>query len=226
MDRRNFIRASASLPLAAVTTTQPSLAAQTPTDEAVRRLHENLNPKIQHARDVALDILKPTPGELERGLRVHAESVVFDSYGFSPRAAIDGDALAAQISAGASAIEIKDLREDMGMTRYVHDPTEQREYMDAWRASGVTCIFQNAGEEGQDALRLLKRLARFTFATDILHDFVAKAAVPDDVVAAKEAGHHCLYLTGNGVPLTQDNGFLVPDELRYRADLSISSASA
>ena len=34
-----------------------------------------------------------------------------------------------------------------------------------WRpASGVTRIFQNAGEEGEEPTRLMKRLARFTYA--------------------------------------------------------------
>ena len=73
---------------------------------------------------------------------------------------------------------------------------------------------QNAGEEGQDPLRLLKRLARFTFATDMLRETVSKAAVPEDIEEAKREGRHCLYLTGNGVPLTQE-WVSVPDELRY-----------
>ena len=100
------------------------------------------------------------------------------------------------------------------MTRYVSDPAEQREYRDAWRSSGVTCIFQNAGEEGQDPLRLIKRLARFTYATDMLQEVVSKAAVPDDILTAKKQRRHSLYFTGNGVPLTQQ-WVSIPDELRY-----------
>ncbi|MCA9154259.1 MAG: membrane dipeptidase [Planctomycetales bacterium] len=177
-------------------------------------LTERLNPGIQQNREVALSLLKPTAKQLEHGLRLHAESLVFDAYAFSPRAAVDGDALAAAVEAGASDIELKDLREEMSMTRYVTDPVEEQEYRAAWRASGVTCIFQNAGEEGQDPLRLIKRLARFTYATDLLRGFVAKAAVPSDVEDAKREGRHCLYFTGNGVPLTQQ-WVSVPDELRY-----------
>ena len=72
----------------------------------------------------------------------------------------------------------------------------------------------DAGQEGQDPMRLVKRLARFTFLTDNLASHVAKAVNPDDIVLAKEEGRHCLYLTGNGVPLVQD-WETVPDELRY-----------
>ncbi len=211
--RRKFIAAaSASSVLLACGSRGPAQDATGLSGTAM--LTERLNPKISAARETALRILKPSPKVLERGLQLHAESLVFDSYAFSPRAAVDGDALAKAADAGASAIELKDMREDMAMTRVATDPVEQQEFRDAWRASGVTCIFQNAGEEGQDPMRLIKRLARFTFVTDLMRGFVSKAAVPDDVVAAKKEGRHCLYLTGNGVPLTQQ-WVSVPDELRY-----------
>ena len=212
MKRRTFLKAVAAL--SSASGLQLGRAGQLDETSGVADLTERLNPKIQQAREVALDILKPSKKELERGFRLHAESLVFDAYGFSPRAAVDGTSLAAAIEEGASDVELKDLREEMSMTRYVHDAAERQEYRDAWRASGVTCIFQNAGEEGQDPLRLMKRLARFTYATDMLRDLVSKAAVPDDIVEAKRRRRHCLYLTGNGVPLTQQ-WVSVPDELRY-----------
>ena len=78
----------------------------------------------------------------------------------------------------------------------------------------MTCVFNNAGEEGQDPLRLIKRLARHTYTTDLMRGFVFKAAVPGDIVTAKREDRHCFYLTGNGVPLTQQ-WLSVEDELRY-----------
>lgn len=213
MKRRTFLKAAGGISMANVTRPGQGRESSAETSGVVA-LTDRLNPKIQQLREVALSILKPTEQELTRGLRLHADSLVFDSYSFSPRAAIDGEALKAAIEDGASDLELDDLREEMSMTRYVHDLAERREYREAWRASGVTCIFQNAGQEGQDPLRLMKRLARFTYATDILRHFVSKAAVPDDIVEAKQQGRHCLYLTGNGVPLTQQ-WVSVPDELRY-----------
>lgn len=210
MDRRGFLQSSVGATLAGAA----AVAQEEANADPVAAMTERLNPKIQAAREVGLRILKPTKKELERGLRLHAESLVFDAYGFSPRAALDGDALAAAVEAGASEVELDDMREEMGMIGCVGNADEQREYLEAWRASGVTCIFQNAGEEGQDPMRLIKRLARFTFVTDMMRDQVAKAATPDDVEAAKKEGRRCLYLTGNGVPLTQD-WLSVPDELRY-----------
>ena len=209
MDRRSFLQTTA---VASGLTTAAGLAQDE--TNSVSALTERLNPTIQQARKVALSILKPSAKELQRGLELHAESVVFDSYGFAPRAAIDGDAMKTLIEAGGSNAEIQDLREEMTMTRCATDDVEQTEFRAAWRASGVTCIFQNAGEEGQDPMRLIKRLARFMLVTDVMKDFVSKAVVPDDVLEAKRAGRHCLYFTGNGVPLAQQ-WQTIPEELGY-----------
>ncbi len=162
------------------------------------------NGAIQAAREVALDVLKPTRAQLERGMALHAQSLVVESYGFMPRAAIDGTEVARRIEEGASATEIQDMLEDQGMTRYVTVEAERKQYLDAWRASGVTCIIQNAGEEGSAPMRLIKRLARYTYVTHFLRGHVSQAVEPDDIVAAKKAGRHCVYMTGNGVPVPQD----------------------
>ena len=221
-DRRGFLRSSLGLSLAGasvlggpgrsadagsqkVSGKKPSSASTQPS---------RINTKIQHARDVALSILKPSKKDLDRGLELHANSLVFDAYGFAPRAALDGDAMRGAVEDGASNIELNDMREEMSMTRCVSDPIERAEFLDAWKAAGVTCIFQNAGEEGQDPMRLIKRLARFTFVTDMLRESIVKAATPDDVAEAKNQGKHCLYLTGNGVPVTQQ-WVSTHDELRY-----------
>ncbi len=172
------------------------------------------NEIIEQARLLGMQVLKPSDRDLQHGLELHAESVVFDVYGFSPNAAVDGDRLADAVKAGASDVELQDLEEDMRMTRYVTNAAERAEYLQAWEASGVTCVFQNAGEESSIPLRLLKRLARFTYSTDHLREVVSKAVTPDDIVAAKEQRRRCLYFTGNGIPLVGDT-VSVADELRY-----------
>ncbi len=172
------------------------------------------HPKIIAARDAALEVLQPTPAQLQRGLELHYQSLVFDTYAFAPRAALDGEAFAQAANEGASDAELQDLREEMSMTRAGTVPEERAELAEAFRCAGVTCIFQNAGEEGQDPLRLIKRLARFTYLTDTARSVLMRAALPEDVEAAHRAGKHCLYLTGNGVPLAQQWNS-VEDELAY-----------
>ncbi|QDT07310.1 Membrane dipeptidase (Peptidase family M19) [Rubripirellula lacrimiformis] len=218
LSRRQFahsLGAVSALSLSAVSPgARRAFAQDDNSNGPVQALTSRSNPKIQKSRDTALSILKPSKAELDRGLKLHAESIVFDAYGFGPRASVDGDALAAAVQAGASGAELKDLREEMTMTRFVTDQVEQQEFRDAWRASGVTCVFNNAGEEGQDPLRLIKRLARHTYTTDLMRGFVFKAAAPNDIVTAKRENRHCYYLTGNGVPLTQQ-WVSVADELQF-----------
>lgn len=206
LHRRAFLKSSLAASLAS--------AVVLPGQSAISDEPEITNEKIKQAREQALAVLKPSKKDLQHGLELHKNSIVFDAYGFAPRAALDGDAMALAVQKGASQIELEDMREEMSMTRCVTDAIERREFMEAWRASGVTCIFQNAGQEGQSPMRLIKRLARFTFVTDMLGDFVGKAATPQDVAKAKKQGRHCLYFSGNGVPLTQQ-WVSVEDELRY-----------
>lgn len=162
------------------------------------------NPKIREARELSISLLKPSARDLAKGLELHGDALVVDAYGFAPRAAVDGLKFKESVDAGASEAELSDLREDMSMTRWATDTVERNEFLDAMRAAGVSCIFQNAGEEGSDPLRLIKRLARFTHATDLARDDCAKAVRPSDVEDAKKRGGHCLLFSGNGVPLRQE----------------------
>ena len=173
----------------------------------------SLKPKIREARELALSLLKPSARDLARGLELHADALVVDAYGFAPRAAVDGLKFKEAVEAGVSEAELVDLREDMSMTRWATDTVERNEFLDAMRAAGVTCIFQNAGEEGSDPLRLIKRLARFTYATDLARDDCAKAVRASEVEEAKKRGKHCLLFSGNGVPLRQE-WESIRDELR------------
>ena len=159
------------------------------------------NPVIAAARDAGLAVLQPSQADLHRGLTLHHESFVFDFYGFAPRAALDVGQMTAAIQAGASPQELDDLTEELAMLGALQQPAERRELAEAFACSGVTALFQNAGEESQDPLRLLKRLARFTHLGDQLREHLVRATAPDDLTAARTNGKHALYLTGNGVPL-------------------------
>lgn len=173
-----------------------------------------MNEAVRRAREVALGILQPSERDLAHGLELHANSLVVDAYGFSPSSAVDGEAVKEAVEAGASDSELQDLLEDMRMTRCVTDAREREEFVGAWEAAGVNCIVQNSGEEGQAVDRLLKRLARFTYLTDMMPEVVSKAVRPADILAAGTAGKRCLYFTGNGVPLAQ-SWESAESELRY-----------
>ena len=160
-----------------------------------------------------MSLLKPTQAQLDQAWDLHFGSLVFESYGFAPRFALDAERLNAAIKEGASSDELSDLREAMSMNRGVKNERERQEFFEAFHAAGVTCIFQNAGEEGNDPLRLIKRLAHFTHATDLMKPGLAKVTTAEEIEALKKAGNVGLCFTGNGVPLSQ-SWVSVRDELR------------
>lgn len=173
-----------------------------------------MDKEIKECWDLALSKLKATKKEIEKGLEIHKESIVWDAYGFAPVSTINSKVLKKEIEEGATGIEIQDLKEDMMQTGYIIDKKEREIYLKAWGVSGVTCIMQNAGEEGNSVQVLIKRLARFTFATDMLKPLVRKVVSPEEVIIAKKEKAHCLCLSLNGVPLT--NQFIsVEDEIKY-----------
>ena len=173
-----------------------------------------MNPRIEEAREMGLSVLQPSRRDLERGLELHADALVCEAYGFAPRGAMDENALFDAIESGAPAEEYDEFRENMTQLGPGLDPAQRDEVEAAWEASGVTCICQNAGHTSHSPNRVLRRLARFTHLTDLLSDFVFRAATPEDIAAAKGQGRRCLYMTTCGVPLEQ-RWVSVEDELQH-----------
>jgi hypothetical protein len=69
--RRLFLQSVAGGALGGLTGSLPPTIADD--DHSTSPLTDRLNPTMQTARDTALNILKPSPKELERGLRLHAD---------------------------------------------------------------------------------------------------------------------------------------------------------
>ncbi len=173
-----------------------------------------MDDRIVEAREIGLALLKPSRKQLEHGLELHRASTVVESYGFAPRGRVNGDALRSAIEQGASELELQDILEQSLLAGFLEDDSVQAEIMEAWEAAGVTCIGQNAGEEGQSIERLIKRLAWLTRVTDDIPHLIGKATTPADIRRAKAESRHCLYFTANGVPLPED-WVSVQDEMRY-----------
>jgi len=172
------------------------------------------NPKIKMARETAMKLLKPSDRDYKHGMELHKNSLVIEPYGFSPMSAFDGDRIKELIESGGTDEEVIFMREDMRRTNCIIDDAERKEFNQAWVASGVDCVFQNAGEESNSIEIILQRLGWFTFSTDMLSDYMFKAVTPGDIVRAKESGKRCLYFSSNGVPLPQ-NWHSVEQELLY-----------
>ncbi|MCM8772329.1 MAG: dipeptidase [Candidatus Omnitrophica bacterium] len=173
-----------------------------------------MNKEVKKCWDIALNILKPSRKEFEKGIKIHKESIVWDAYGFAPLYYFKSKEIEKIVKDGASEIEMLDLKEEITQTGYLKDFSTREEFLKIWETAGVTCITQNAGEESNLIEILIKRLARFIWLTDLLKPSLRKITSPEEVIVAKKANAHCLCLTTNGVPLT--NQFIsVEDEIKY-----------
>src|SRR4051812_25384915 len=91
--RRRLLKAACAGPVAGLLAHGPkSLAAAD---------RPPFNSAIDKAWQSGLAALKPSAKDLEHGLELHADAIVFDCYGFSPRSAVDGDKLAQAAAQGA-----------------------------------------------------------------------------------------------------------------------------
>jgi membrane dipeptidase len=182
------------------------------TDFGIDRVDSN--PKIKRARDIGLEILNPSKKDYEHGMELHKNSLVVEPYGFAPFSAYDGDRIKKIIESGGSDKEIVFAIEDMRRTHFLTNEKELAEITQAWLASGVDCIFQNAGEESNSIEVILQRLGWFTFVTDMHSSFIFKAVTPNDIAKVKQEKKRCLYFSSNGVPIPQ-NWRSVEEELLY-----------
>lgn len=169
---------------------------------------------IQQTRNVALSLLKPSAKELEHGLELHRECLVAESYGLFLQAPVDSDRLNELTNEGASDLEFQDTAEEMRVLGWLKTEELRRLYREAWEASGVDCTFVNAGEEGNDPMVLIKRLARYVRHCDEMPEFQGKALTVAGIKALRAEGKRALCLCPNGIPLT-GNLSTAEDELRY-----------
>ncbi len=160
-----------------------------------------MTPRIEQCRDAALAVLKPSKRDLEHGLELHRDALVWDAYAFAPSGALPPDYAATLAQETPGRDERTNLLEQYRQVDFLEDPERRAEYQAAWQAAGVDCVFQNAGVEGNSIPQLLKRLSRFTWLPDRYPELYQRVAFPDQVVAARQDGRRSLYLCTNGVPL-------------------------
>jgi len=159
-----------------------------------------MNERIQAAQQAALDVLKPSEKDLEHGLALHQELVVVETYGFAPYCAPNADLFNQAMEEGASDAELQELFNEMRVAQCVDDPREREEFQAAWKASGITALFQNAG----GGPGLPSTMAHYCQVVDAMPDFLMRATLPEHALAAKKAGKQAMLFSSNSIPLVGD----------------------
>lgn len=155
-------------------------------------------PGANRCREKALDVLKPSPKQLERGLELHKAFTVVDAFGFAPTP-MTADVVRqvnAAVAAGASQAEAGQLLSHLRSPARSAESREQ--YLEAWRASGVTAVLQNAGAEPGAGLSGLAVGFLETFYH--LRPAVTQVRTSADILAAKKEGNHGVVFSYNSVP--------------------------
>lgn len=160
---------------------------------------------FEECRKIGLEVLKPSESELQHGLELHQESLVWDAYGFAPIGqGTYPEQIRQIIAAGAGRDEISDAIEEFNMLGSLELPRMLEQITEAWNWSGVDCVFQNAGVEGNSIEQLIKRLSCFTYVADRHSELYSRVVFPEQIITAKENSKRCLYLTTNGVPVPHE----------------------
>ena len=161
-------------------------------------------------RNIALQMLNPSAKDLEHGLELHKNSLVFDAYGFMPLCGGRSSRELDLIAAGASRDEIHYADEMHHMVEGFYDPQIRKLLREAWEYGGVDCIFQNCGEESNDVERLIKRLGNYTRTIDYCTEVYERCSFPEKLEEIRARGNKALYITTNGVPISSK--FVSADE--------------
>lgn len=173
-----------------------------------------MSPKIAVSRQAALEVIKPTAAQLEHGLELHRQATVIDNYGFAIHHPVDPLVWNEALDANLYPEAMRHVALNDTLTRMTRDPHQRAYFEEAWRASGVTCVLRNAGEEGNRPDRMIERLAAHTYVTDTLKGFMARVTNAADIKQAKANNQHCFIFTTNGVPLSQQGDYMA-EELRF-----------
>ncbi len=156
---------------------------------------------IAEGRRAGLDVLQPTASELERGLALHEEALVAESYCLGMAAPFDPKPLSQIVDRKGTVDEFVARASELSVLGWVRTPELREDYRMAWNAAGVDLTFQNAGEEGNDPVRLLYRFSNYSRLIERMPDFLCKAVNPADIPLAKAKGKRTIALSCNGVPL-------------------------
>ncbi|MDA0745635.1 MAG: membrane dipeptidase [bacterium] len=168
--------------------------------------------------EAGLDCLKPAQKDLDHGLEVHGEALVFELYGFAPKLAPNPDTINAAIDGGNPPDHVDELTAAGRVLAFLDKPETREIYARAWERAGVDCMFFNVAGMDRPPVFLMRQIARHIHVTDELDDTVQRITRPDQVLDAKRNGKRGIILGSNDVPLASE-GESVPRELRYVSTL-------
>lgn len=166
-------------------------------------------PLIREAWERGLSVLKPTSAQLEKGLALHEEALVIDTFGFLPmgwneQTTQDWNALV-EANLGGDRFHLKS-----GLMRALSptfDESSGIDFLEAIRVSGLTGMVHTAAE-GKSHDEDVKRLAAGAHICGWFGDQVGQVRRPDDFQQAWEKKRFAVAFSVNGPPCPGNLNFL------------------
>ena len=161
------------------------------------------NPIIRGAWERGLDVLKPTPAQIERGLELHESLFSCDTFGFLPSVFTDELVRISQELVEAN-LGAEQFRWEFGMARGVgatRDLRAAEEFMTAVASTGLNASVLTVAE-GKSREEDIKRMALNNNLCRVLRKRIAQAGSVNEIREISDSGRTAVIWSINGPPVT------------------------
>lgn len=151
----------------------------------------------------ALDLLKPTPAQLERGLELHKEIFCMDHFGFLPHGTWNQTIVDKWNELKARNIGQRALSKRIEYMQYdvcCKDPECRRHFRNAMRASGLKCMVQTVAE-GKSREEDFRRMSCNIELLRTFSDTIAQAGSLEEIARVNDEGKIAVIWSVNGPPI-------------------------
>jgi membrane dipeptidase len=151
----------------------------------------------------ALDVLKPTPAQLDHGLELHRDLFCMDHFGFLPHGCWNHTIVSKwdefkERSIGQRAVSKR--IEYMQYDQCCKDPECRQQFRLAMKASGLKCMVQTVAE-GKSREEDIRRMACNIQLLRHFSDTIAQAGNCDDIKRINDEGKIAVVWSVNGPPV-------------------------
>jgi membrane dipeptidase len=151
----------------------------------------------------ALDLLKPTPAQLDHGLELHKELFCMDHFGFLPHSCWNHTIVTKwdefkERSIGQRAVSKR--IEYMQYDQCCKDPECRQQFRLAMKASGLKCMVQTVAE-GKSREEDFRRMSCNIELLRTFSDVIAQAGSPEEIKRVNDEGKTAVIWSVNGPPI-------------------------
>ena len=157
-----------------------------------------------------LDVLNPSPTELERGLELHRELPVCENYGFLPKTHPPHitEPVNELQDRGASQSDWKRKTWAHRVTSATLDENAAQEYLEAMNRAGVCGLIQNISDVGESLVDAVTLMASYRHICNVFKDRVFQATCAEDLLQAKATGRTGVLFSLTGLPVEGTGGII------------------